>query len=138
MKGNMPILLVEDDRFDVAIVERAFREIKVENRLDVVSDGEQALAFLKDAGNERPQLILLDLNMPRMNGFEFLEITKQDDRLRRIPVVVLTSSDEERDILKCYELGVCGYMLKPVDYIQFVEVIKTIDRYWTVSEIPPG
>ena len=86
--------------------------------------------------NERP--ILLDLNMPRMNGIEFLRIVKADPALRRIPVVVLTTSREEEDKLNSFDLSVAGYMLKPVDYQKFVEVVKTIDLYWTLSELPDG
>ncbi len=138
MRNNEPILLVEDDRVDTMTVQRALREINVSNRLDIAVDGEDALAFLRDPNTETPCIILLDLNMPRMNGIEFLRELRQDPELRRIPVVVLTTSREEQDRLDSFELGVAGYMVKPVDYQQFVETVKTIELYWTLSELPPG
>ena len=136
-KPKRPILLVEDDQVDAMTVQRALKDINVTNRLDIVGDGEEALAFLRDPENERPCIILLDLNMPLMNGIEFLQVAKQDEALRRIPVVVLTASTEEQDKVDSFNLGVAGYMVKPVDYGQFVEVVKTIDLYWTLSELPP-
>ena len=138
MRSRKPILLVEDDRVDVMTVRRALKEIKVTNRLDVAGNGEEALAHLRDPHNESPCVILLDLNMPRMNGIEFLRVAKQDEALKKIPVVVLTTSRDEQDRLDSFDLGVAGYMIKPVDYAQFVEVIKTIDLYWTLSEFPEG
>ena len=138
MKSDGPILLIEDDRVDAMTVQRALKEIKITNRLDMVGNGEEALAFLRDPENDKPCIILLDLNMPRMNGIEFLQVAKQDDALRRIPVVVLTASREEQDMVDSYNLGVAGYMVKPVDYVQFVELVKAIDLYWTLSELPPG
>jgi len=137
MRTTKPILLVEDDRVDAMTVKRALKEINVTNRLDVAGDGEEALAFLKDPENEKPSIILLDLNMPRMNGLEFLRVIKQDQVLKRIPVVVLTTSKDEQDKVSSFNLGVAGYMVKPVDYHQFVEAVRTIDLYWTLSELPP-
>ncbi len=136
MRPNKPILLVEDDEIDQMTVKRALKEIHVMNRLDIAANGEEALAFLRDPGNERPGIILLDLNMPRMNGIEFLKAAKQDDDLKRIPVVVLTTSKEEQDRVESFNLSVAGYMIKPVDYRQFVEVVRAIDLYWTLSELP--
>ncbi|MFQ5572018.1 MAG: response regulator [Rhodothermales bacterium] len=138
MKSARSILLVEDDRVDAMIVQRALKDIKVTNRLDIASDGEKALAFLRNPEQERPCLILLDLNLPRMNGIEFLGVIKHDAQLKSIPVVVLTSSDAEQDKVDSFHLSVAGYMLKPVDYRQFVEVIRVIDLYWTLSELPAG
>jgi CheY-like chemotaxis protein len=117
-------------------VKRALKDINVTNKLDVVNNGEEALKFLRDKNNDQPCIILLDLNMPRMNGIEFLRIAKQDDNIKRIPVVVLTTSKEEQDKVQSFDLGVAGYMAKPVDYQQFVNVIKTINLYWTLSELP--
>jgi CheY-like chemotaxis protein len=136
MKSKKNILLVEDDRIDVMTVKRALKDINVTNKLDVVNNGEEALKFLRDKNNDQPCIILLDLNMPRMNGIEFLRIAKQDDNIKRIPVVVLTTSKEEQDKVQSFDLGVAGYMAKPVDYQQFVNVIKTINLYWTLSELP--
>ena len=136
MRSKKPILLVEDDKVDAMTVKRALNEIHVTNRLDIVGNGEEALAFLENEKNEKPCIILLDLNMPRMNGIEFLKIIKKDKKLRLIPVVVLTTSREEQDKVDSFNLGVAGYMLKPVIYQQFVEVVKAIDLYWTLSELP--
>ena len=119
MRGRKPILLVEDDEVDQMTVRRALKEIHVLNQLDVVGNGEEALAFLRDPANERPGIILLDINMPRMNGVEFLRVIKDDEELKGMPVVVLTSSREEQDRIESFKLGVAGYMIKPVDYRQF-------------------
>ncbi len=136
MRPNTPILLVEDDEVDRMTVRRALKEIHVTNQLQVAGNGEEALVALRESANERPGIILLDLNMPRMNGVEFLRIIKADPGLRRIPVIVLTSSREEQDRVESFNLSVAGYMIKPVDYRQFVEVVRTIDLYWTLSELP--
>lgn len=136
MRSKKPILLIEDDLIDRMTVERALKEIRVTNRLDFVGNGEEALDFLRDPTNEKPGIILLDLNMPKMNGIDFLKIAKQDPALKRIPVIVLTTSKDERDRVDSFNLGVAGYMIKPVDYMQFVEVVKVIDLYWTLSELP--
>lgn len=134
--ANRPILLAEDDRVDAMTVRRALTELHVLNPLECVENGEEALAYLRDAAKERPCIILLDLNMPIMNGAEFLQIVKRDHALRRIPVVVLTTSEEQKDKVESFNLGVAGYMKKPVDYRQFVDMIRSIDAYWTVSELP--
>ena len=136
MRRSKPILLVEDDQVDVMTVKRALKEIRVINRLDIVNDGEEALTFLKNTENEKPGIILLDLNMPKMNGIEFLKIAKKDKGLKKIPVVVLTTSKGDQDKVDSFNLGVAGYMIKPVDYRKFVEVVKTIDLYWSLSELP--
>ena len=136
MRSHISILLVEDDQVDVMTVKRALRELRVANPLHTAGNGEEALAFLRSPEHELPGIILLDLNMPRMNGIEFLRIAKQDDDLKKIPVVVLTTSAEEQDRVESFKLGVAGYMLKPVDYRQFVDVVRTIDLYWTLSELP--
>jgi CheY-like chemotaxis protein len=133
---NKPLLLVEDDQVDVMTIKRALKEIHVVNSVVHVENGEQALAYLRNPDNERPCIILLDLNMPVMNGIEFLEVAKRDDQLRRFPVIVLTTSEEQQDKLNSFDLGVAGYMAKPVDYRQFVEVMRSIDLYWTISEMP--
>lgn len=136
MRSEKLMLLVEDDAIDRMTVERALKEIRVTNRLDMVGNGEEALEFLRDSGREKPGIILLDLNMPRMNGIEFLKVVKADEELRRIPVIVLTTSKDEQDRVDSFNLGVAGYMVKPVGYMQFVEVVKAIDLYWTLSELP--
>ena len=133
---SRPILLVEDDQVDAMTVRRALRELHVLNEVAHVENGEEALAWLRDPAHERPCIILLDLNMPIMSGAEFLQAAKADSDLRRIPVVVLTTSEEQRDKLGSFDMGVAGYMRKPVDYRQFVEMFRSIDAYWTVSELP--
>ena len=129
-------MLVEDDSVDAMTVRRAIRELHVANPLEHVENGEEALAYLRDPGRERPCLILLDLNMPVMNGIEFLQAAKAESELKRIPVVALTTSDEQEDKVDSFELGVAGYMRKPVEYQQFVDIMRTIDAYWTISESP--
>ena len=136
MKRNKPILLVEDDSIDVMTFKAAWEEINVSNKLIVTSNGEDALELLRDPQNERPCLILLDLNMPRMNGIEFLKIAKNDEKLNSIPVVILTTSEEERDKVDSFNLGAAGYMIKPVEYKEFIELVIVIDLYWTWSELP--
>jgi CheY-like chemotaxis protein len=136
MKEQMTVLLVEDDRVDAMTVRRAFRDLQITNSLDIVSDGEEALEYLRNNGHRRLGIILLDLNMPRMNGIEFLRIARQENALNGTPVVVLTTSREEQDKVGTFDLGVAGYMVKPVDYRQFLEVIRTINLYWTLSELP--
>ena len=136
VNSKKPILLVEDDKVDVMTVKRALEDINVTNKLDVAGNGEEALKHLKNTKNEIPCLILLDLNMPLMNGIELLEIIKKDADLKKIPVIVLTTSKEEQDKIDSYNLGIAGYMIKPVEYLDFVQVIKTIDMYWTLSELP--
>ena len=136
MRNCKPVLLVEDDTIDAMTVRRAFKDLTVANSLAHALNGEEALAYLRDETNERPCVILLDLNMPKMNGTEFLKIVKADPSLKRIPVVVLTTSNEERDIVESFRFSVAGYIVKPVDYRKFVEAIQTIDLYWTLSELP--
>lgn len=142
MERNVPILLLEDDQVDVMTVERAFRRNNVTNPLFVTKNGREGLAYLQhegewaDAGKfPRPGLILLDINMPVMNGIEFLKEIKSIENLKRIPVVVLTTSKEESDRVESFNLGVAGYIVKPVDFEKFVEVVKIINLYWTLSEI---
>ena len=138
MKSDKPILLVENDIVDVMTVKRSFKDLDIRNKLVVVGNGEDALEYLHDSTNENPCVILLDLNMPRMNGIEFLRLAKQDENIKRIPVVVMTTSNSEQDKLDSYNLGASGYMIKSIDYFQFLEIVKVIDRYWTVSELPPN
>lgn len=133
---NKPILLVEDDQVDAMTVQRALRELHVTNPLVRRENGEEGLAYLRDAGVAPPCIILLDLNMPVMNGIEFLQAVKRDPLLKAIPVVVLTTSAEQQDKVNSFNLGVAGYMAKPVDYRQFVEVVRSINTYWTISEMP--
>ena len=136
MRCSKPILLIEDDNVDVMTVERVFRDLKIANQLVSTSNGEQALEYLRSNGNKKPCVILLDLNMPKMNGTEFLKIIKTDESLKKIPVVVLTTSSQQQDVIESFDLGAAGYMVKSVDYGKFVETIRTINLYWTLSELP--
>jgi len=136
MNSKKSILLVEDDKVDAMTVKRALRDLNVTNHLDIVGNGEEALAYLKNEENREPCIILLDFNMPKMNGIEFLKIIKNMDSFKMIPVIVLTTSKNEQDRIESFRLSVAGYMIKPVDYMQFVETVKMIEMYWTLSELP--
>jgi CheY-like chemotaxis protein len=133
---NKPILLVEDDEVDIMTIRRALKEIHVGNPVVSQENGESALEWLRDPAHDRPCIILLDLNMPVMNGIEFLQVVKNDEDLRRLPVIVLTTSEEQQDKVNSFNFSVAGYMAKPVDYRQFVEVMRSIDLYWSISELP--
>jgi chemotaxis family two-component system response regulator Rcp1 len=131
------ILLVEDNAGDVRLTREALREAEVEIELVAVPDGEQALTFLRD-NRERPDLILLDLNLPRKNGLEVLEEIKSDETLRRIPVIMLTTSSSARDIAACYDRGVNCYVVKPLELDDFTSLIAAINRFWLeVARLPP-
>lgn len=131
------ILLIEDDQVDVMNVKRAFDKNRIANPLFVASDGLEGLRILRsgDIPRER-RIVLLDLNMPRMNGIEFLRELRADPTLSPTPVVVLTTSDDERDKINAYNLNVAGYLLKPVTFINFVEVMAALNKYWTLVELP--
>ena len=131
------ILLVEDDEVDVMNVRRAFDRNRIANPLYVAADGVEALRMLR-AGEVPPErrIILLDLNMPRMSGIEFLRELRADTHLSHTPVVVLTTSDDERDKINAYNLKVAGYLLKPVTFVNFVEVMAALNKYWTLVELP--
>ncbi len=130
----LQILLVDDSPGDVALVEEAFREWRISNKLKVAEDGEQALQFLRKEGRfqdeKRPDLILLDLNLPRKNGREVLEAVKADANLRSIPVIILTTSDAEQDVLKAYNLHANCYLTKPIDMDEFIEKIRAMENFW--------
>jgi CheY-like chemotaxis protein len=136
MQYHKPILLVEDDNIDAMTVKRALKDLGAANDLVHLNNGEEALEYLKDENNKKPCIILLDLNMPKMNGVEFLNIIKADEQLKQMPVIVLTTSRKQCDILDTFELSVAGYLVKPVDYEEFVKAISTIKRYWILSELP--
>lgn len=136
MKSHKNILLVEDDAVDAMTVERALKELNVTNELVVKGNGEEALRYLRDKATPRPCIIILDLNMPKMNGIELLRALKQDEHLRRIPAIVLTTSTGEQDRFQTFDMSVAGYMIKPVGYPQFVDVVRNINLYWTLSELP--
>lgn len=135
------ILLIDDDEVDVMTVKRAFKKNNITNPLYVASNGIEALALLR--GNELPKLlpgqrrlILLDLNMPQMGGIEFLRELRADPELRSMPVIVLTTSNEDKDKVEAYNLNVAGYIIKPVTFSKFVEVMAALYKYWMLNEMP--
>lgn len=135
------ILLVEDDEVDVMNVKRAFKKNNITNPLYLATNGLEALAMLRGENSDfqipyERRLVLLDLNMPKMNGIEFLRELRADSELRFTPVIVLTTSNEDRDKVEAYNLNVAGYILKPVTFANFVEAVATLNKYWTLSEIP--
>jgi CheY-like chemotaxis protein len=136
------VLLVEDDAGDVLLIEEAFADNKVRNRLHTVSDGVEAIQFLRReepyADAPRPDLVLLDLNLPRKDGREVLAEVKADESLQHIPVVVLTTSKAEEDVLRSYKLHANAYVTKPVDFDRFIDVVRQIDEFFvTVVKLPP-
>ena len=131
------ILLVEDDEVDIMNVQRAFKKNHIANPLFVANNGLEALDLLRgDSIPANNRLVLLDLNMPKMNGIEFLRALRADESLSMTSVVVLTTSNEDRDKIEAYKLNVAGYLLKPVTFINFVDVMSTLNKYWTLVELP--
>jgi CheY-like chemotaxis protein len=134
---TLNLVLVEDDDIDVMNVRRALERAHVTNPLFVAHNGVEALELLR--GRSVPtdrRLVLLDLNMPRMNGIEFLRELRKDPSLRSTPVVVLTTSDDDRDKVQAYDLNVAGYLLKPVTFVNFVDVMAALNKYWALVEMP--
>jgi len=136
MRDCRSILLLEDDTVDAMAVKRALKDLHVSNPLVRVANGEEALVYLRDDSKEKPCVILLDLNMPKMNGIEFLKVVKADEKLKRIPAIALTTSKDDQDRVSAFKLSVAGFVVKPVDYIKFVEAMRIVNLYWTLSEQP--
>ena len=140
MDAAINFLLVEDDEVDIKNVQRAFKKNNINNSLFVAGNGEEALEMLRGNGNPpiipAPQVILLDLNMPKMGGLEFLQELRKDPRFKSLSVFVLTTSDEERDKIAAYNFNIAGYILKPIEFGQFMDTIKILDAYWTLCEFP--
>jgi CheY-like chemotaxis protein len=135
------ILLVEDNEDDAVILQEVFADMKLATLIHVVRDGEEALAYLQRQGKYKvvrmPEIVLLDINMPKKNGFEVLEAMKQDPRLQSLPVIMLTTSHREEDIVRSYATGACSYIHKLVDLDQFRHLIMQFEQYWTgISRIP--
>lgn len=135
------LLLIDDDEVDVMTVKRAFKKNNITNPLYIANNGLEALTMLR--GTEMPKLltgqrrlILLDLNMPKMSGIEFLRELRADPELKALPVIVLTTSNEDQDKVEAYNLNVAGYIIKPVTFAKFVEAVGTLNKYWTLSEMP--
>ena len=139
---NKVMLLVEDNPDDVELTRRALLESKITNQLVVVQDGVEALTYLQEAalglnGRRLPTVILLDLKLPRMDGLELLQQIRSNEKLKRLPVVVLTSSKEQEDIMRSYDLGANSYIRKPVDFEQFNEAVRQLGLYWLLLNEPP-
>ncbi len=142
MTVPFPILLVEDSPADVELTLRAFRRRRLSNPVAVARDGEEALDYVHGRGTfaggaPLPGIVLLDLRLPRVDGLEVLRQMKADTRYRSIPVVVLTTSEEDRDVRASYELGAASYIVKPVEFDKFLEVVERIDLYWILTNVPP-
>jgi CheY-like chemotaxis protein len=142
--GNLDILLVEDNQDDMDLAVHALRREKLANNIFVARDGEEALdfifcrgAFAQRSFEQPPKLVLLDLKLPKVDGMEVLKQVKSDPRTRTIPIVIMTSSKEERDLVASYNLGANSYIQKPVDFDQFRETVKTVGLYWLVINQPP-
>lgn len=137
------ILIAEDNEDDLLLIEEAFGESKFLNLFHIVRDGEEAMTYLRRqgpyAGAKRPGLVLLDINMPKMNGIEVLTEIKADPVLARLPVIIMTVSDREKDLVDSYSKGACSYIRKPVNFAKLCEVVSTFELYWTlVARIPPA
>lgn len=136
MSEPLAILLVEDDAVDVMNARRAFKKNNLTNPIYEAQNGLEALQILRSGTLPRRHVVLLDLNMPKMNGLEFLRELRSDPALKSTSVVVLTTSSGERDKIEAYELNVAGYLLKPVTFVSFVELMATLNKYWTLVELP--
>jgi CheY-like chemotaxis protein len=136
---DRPILLIEDNPMDADLTRRAFARRKVINPLEVARDGEEALAYLErwEAGTVLPVVILLDINLPKINGLEVLRMFKSSPTAQKVPIIMLTTSAEDRDIETAYKLGANSYIVKPVEFEKFLDVAGQIDLYWNMINIPP-
>lgn len=133
----MDILLIEDDTIEVMKLERTLSKLETKHNIVKATNGEEAIELLK-SGNKLPDIILLDLNMPRMSGTEFLEILKADDILKYLPTIILTTSENRADLLKCYQIGVAGYIIKPLKYVDYESKMKKVLDYWSVNQLVKG
>ena len=131
---TLKILLIEDDMIEVMKLNRAISSLQLPHKIIESNNGEDALLILKDKANI-PDIILLDLNMPKINGIEFLSILKNDNALKYVPTIILTTSSNQRDLLACYEIGIAGYILKPLKYEEYVPKIEKLLGYWSINEL---
>ncbi len=134
MNKSLNILLVEDNLIEIMKMKRTISLLKLQHTLQEAKNGEEALKLLEDKANI-PDIILLDLNMPKISGIEFLRILKADDDLKHIPTVILTTSSNQKDLLECYRTGMSGYVLKPLKYDDYVKKIEAVLAYWSVNEL---
>lgn len=134
MEKSLKILLVEDNLIEIMKMKRTLSLLKLKHTLHEAKNGEEALSFLEDRSHI-PDIILLDLNMPKINGIEFLRILKSKDDLKHIPTIILTTSSNQKDLLECYRTGMSGYILKPLKYEEYVKKIEVVLSYWSVNEL---
>jgi CheY-like chemotaxis protein len=134
MRKSLNILLIEDDAIEVMKFNRVLSTLNVKHKIVEANNGEEALTILK-VKEVIPDIIILDLNMPKINGIEFLKILKADDYLKYIPSVILTTSNNRKDILECYKIGIAGYILKPLKYEDYIDKIKRLIEYWSANEL---
>lgn len=134
MSTFLKVLLIEDDTIEVMKLNRTISTLHLKHQIIEANDGEQALEILKDKGS-LPDIILLDLNMPKINGIEFLKIVKSDPHLKYLPTIILTTSNNRKDVLECYKIGIAGYVLKPLKYDDYVKKIDTLLDYWSINEL---
>jgi CheY-like chemotaxis protein len=137
MKKELSILLIEDDLIEIMKLNRTISSLKLNHKIIEAKNGEEALNILK-VKNSIPDIILLDLNMPKMDGIEFLNILKKDDILKYIPTIILTTSNNKKDMLDCYKIGIAGYLIKPLKFEDYVEKINRLLKYWSCNELIKG
>lgn len=134
MRKKLNILFIEDDEIEIMKLNRTLNSLELKHNFEEAQDGEMALDILK-SNAKLPDIIFLDLNMPKMNGIEFLRILKANDNLKYIPTVILTTSNNRKDVLECYSIGVSGYIIKPLKYDDYVTKIKAVLEYWSLNEL---
>lgn len=131
---NLKVLLIEDDMIEVLKLNRSISSLEINHEIIEANNGEDALKILSDKDN-LPDIILLDLNMPKINGIEFLSILKKDELLKYIPTIILTTSNNKKDLLECYKIGISGYILKPLKYEEYISKIEKLLGYWSINEL---
>ncbi|WP_417556719.1 response regulator [Mesoflavibacter zeaxanthinifaciens] len=134
MKNKLNILLIEDDMIEIMKLNRTISSLKLNHNIVEANNGEEALKILEKKDN-LPDIILLDLNMPKINGIEFLGILKNDEVLKYIPTIILTTSNNQKDLLECYKIGIAGYVIKPLKYEDYVSKIEKVLNYWSINEL---
>ncbi|AXT20367.1 response regulator [Flavobacteriaceae bacterium AU392] len=134
MKNNLKVLLIEDDTIEVMKLKRTISKLQLDHTLIEANNGDDALKILKQK-DSLPNIILLDLNMPKISGIEFLSILKDDEKLKHVPTIILTTSNNKKDLLECYKIGVSGYILKPLKYEEYVSKIEKVLSYWSINEL---
>ena len=134
MEKKLNVLLIEDDMIEIMKFNRTVSSLKLNHKIVEANNGEEALVILEKK-DELPHIILLDLNMPKINGIEFLKILKGDDVLKHIPTIILTTSSNQKDLLECYKIGIAGYVLKPLKYEDYVLKIEKLLAYWSINEL---